>query len=183
MCLLFTGWKEKRWLSFSFQIIMFQEPGWLCTICQSQQQKRNSRSFVGMQFFPELANKILWSNRFVILENRFENYFLNTNSHCKYVIYFCICIQIKILKDSKKDKAAAKNHSRGVAFIEFSEHEHALVALRVLNNNPGNMITQYIHSMLSCVLCQSSSVASLQTGSYVCFPFVTWSRRISCSCT
>ncbi|RWR96059.1 RNA-binding protein 28 isoform X1 [Cinnamomum micranthum f. kanehirae] len=44
--------------------------------------------------------------------------------------------QIKILKDSKKDKAAAKNHSRGVAFIEFSEHEHALVALRVLNNNP-----------------------------------------------
>ncbi|KAJ8572242.1 hypothetical protein K7X08_008753 [Anisodus acutangulus] len=26
--------------------------------------------------------------------------------------------------------------SRGVAFLEFSEHEHALVALRVLNNNP-----------------------------------------------
>ncbi|XP_077213938.1 RNA-binding (RRM/RBD/RNP motifs) family protein isoform X1 [Tasmannia lanceolata] len=44
--------------------------------------------------------------------------------------------QIKFLKDSKKANAITKNHSRGVAFVEFSEHEHALVALRVLNNNP-----------------------------------------------
>jgi nucleolar protein 4 len=44
--------------------------------------------------------------------------------------------QIKILSDSKKGKAVSKNHSRGVAFVEFTEHEHALVALRVLNNNP-----------------------------------------------
>lgn len=44
--------------------------------------------------------------------------------------------QIKFLKDVKKGQAVAKNHSRGVAFLEFSEHEHALVALRVLNNNP-----------------------------------------------
>ncbi|OVA08715.1 RNA recognition motif domain [Macleaya cordata] len=43
--------------------------------------------------------------------------------------------QIKILKDSKDGKVA-KNYSRGVAFIEFTEHQHALVALRVLNNNP-----------------------------------------------
>ncbi|KAI3977932.1 hypothetical protein MKX01_034932 [Papaver californicum] len=43
--------------------------------------------------------------------------------------------QIKILKESK-DAKAAKNYSRGVAFIEFTEHQHALVALRVLNNNP-----------------------------------------------
>lgn len=41
-------------------------------------------------------------------------------------------IQVSILKDKAKD-----NRSRGVAFVEFSEHEHALVALRVLNNNPG----------------------------------------------
>jgi nucleolar protein 4 len=27
--------------------------------------------------------------------------------------------------------------SRGAAFVEFTEHQHALVALRVLNNNPG----------------------------------------------
>ncbi|XP_042483223.1 RNA-binding protein 28-like isoform X1 [Macadamia integrifolia] len=44
--------------------------------------------------------------------------------------------QIKFLKDSKKGKVIQKNHSRGVAFVEFSEHQHALVALRVLNNNP-----------------------------------------------
>ncbi|XP_043709342.1 RNA-binding protein 28 isoform X2 [Telopea speciosissima] len=44
--------------------------------------------------------------------------------------------QIKFLKDSKKGKVIQKNHSRGVAFVEFTEHQHALVALRVLNNNP-----------------------------------------------
>lgn len=44
--------------------------------------------------------------------------------------------QIKFLKDVKKGKLLTKNHSCGVAFVEFSEHEHALVALRVLNNNP-----------------------------------------------
>lgn len=40
--------------------------------------------------------------------------------------------QVKILKDEKKG-----GKSRGVAFVEFSEHQHALVALRMLNNNPG----------------------------------------------
>ncbi|XP_022135784.1 RNA-binding protein 28 isoform X2 [Momordica charantia] len=44
--------------------------------------------------------------------------------------------QIKFLKDVKKGKVLTKNHSCGVAFVEFSEHQHALVALRVLNNNP-----------------------------------------------
>ncbi|KAI3843167.1 hypothetical protein MKX03_026957 [Papaver bracteatum] len=43
--------------------------------------------------------------------------------------------QVKIVKESK-DAKKPKNHSRGVAFIEFTEHQHALVALRVLNNNP-----------------------------------------------
>lgn len=47
-------------------------------------------------------------------------------------------MQIKFLKDKKKGTVDTKNnHSRGVAFVEFTEHEHALVALRVLNNNPG----------------------------------------------
>lgn len=49
-------------------------------------------------------------------------------------------MQIKFLKDVKKGKVVTKNHSRGVAFVEFTEHQHALVALRVLNNNPGNDI-------------------------------------------
>ncbi|XP_028081662.1 RNA-binding protein 28 isoform X2 [Camellia sinensis] len=44
--------------------------------------------------------------------------------------------QIKFLKDSKKGEVVKQNHSRGVAFVEFTEHQHALVALRVLNNNP-----------------------------------------------
>ncbi|XP_076944655.1 uncharacterized protein LOC143615415 [Bidens hawaiensis] len=51
--------------------------------------------------------------------------------------------QIKLLKDSVKGKELSKNHSRGVAFIEFSEHQHALVALRVLNNNPETFIPEH----------------------------------------
>ncbi|CAA2976680.1 RNA-binding 28 [Olea europaea subsp. europaea] len=43
--------------------------------------------------------------------------------------------QLKLLKD-KKGKEGEKSRPRGVAFIEFTEHQHALVALRVLNNNP-----------------------------------------------
>lgn len=48
-------------------------------------------------------------------------------------------MQIKFLKDVKKGKVVTKNHSRGVAFVELTEHQHALVALRVLNNNPGKV--------------------------------------------
>ncbi|KAG9130427.1 hypothetical protein Leryth_004369 [Lithospermum erythrorhizon] len=51
--------------------------------------------------------------------------------------------QIKILKDLKKGNDATKDFSRGVAFIEFTEHEHALVALRVLNNNPGTFGSEH----------------------------------------
>ncbi|GMH18168.1 hypothetical protein Nepgr_020009 [Nepenthes gracilis] len=51
--------------------------------------------------------------------------------------------QIKFLKDTKKEKVVTKNHSRGVAFVEFTEHQHALVALRVLNNNPGTFCLEH----------------------------------------
>ncbi|CAH8392055.1 unnamed protein product [Eruca vesicaria subsp. sativa] len=44
--------------------------------------------------------------------------------------------QIKFLQNEKKGKVDTKNYSRGVAFVEFTEYDHALVALRVLNNNP-----------------------------------------------
>ncbi|KAI3875300.1 hypothetical protein MKX03_000727 [Papaver bracteatum] len=43
--------------------------------------------------------------------------------------------QIKFLNETKAAKTT-KNYSRRVAFIQFTEHQHALVALRVLNNNP-----------------------------------------------
>lgn len=44
--------------------------------------------------------------------------------------------KVKLLKDAKKEKVSVQKYSRGVAFVDFEEHEHALVALRVLNNNP-----------------------------------------------
>ncbi|KAL6894270.1 hypothetical protein ACP4OV_008368 [Aristida adscensionis] len=44
--------------------------------------------------------------------------------------------KVNILKNEKKGKVDVQKHSRGVAFVDFQEHEHALVALRVLNNNP-----------------------------------------------
>jgi nucleolar protein 4 len=47
--------------------------------------------------------------------------------------------KVNILKNEKKSSSTAQKHSRGVAFVDFQEHEHALVALRVLNNNPGTL--------------------------------------------
>ncbi|KAJ3705519.1 hypothetical protein LUZ61_009224 [Rhynchospora tenuis] len=45
--------------------------------------------------------------------------------------------KVDILKnDKKKGELRANKHSRGVAFVDFKEHQHAIVALRVLNNNP-----------------------------------------------
>ncbi|CAL9759836.1 unnamed protein product [Musa acuminata subsp. burmannicoides] len=41
----------------------------------------------------------------------------------------------KPMKDVKKGKVFIKKHSHGVGFVDFKEHEHVLVALRVLNNN------------------------------------------------
>lgn len=62
-------------------------------------------------------------------------------------------MQIKFLQNEKKGKVDTKNYSRGVAFVEFTEHEHALVALRVLNNNPGKYFLRLIfHQALSTFL-------------------------------
>ena len=46
--------------------------------------------------------------------------------------------QVKILKDADKaGEAKAKSaKSKGFAFVELTDHEHALCALRQLNNNP-----------------------------------------------
>ena len=52
---------------------------------------------------------------------------------------------MNILKNEKK---GVQKHSRGVAFVDFQEHEHALVALRVLNNNPGTLCSTAL------ILCQ-----------------------------
>lgn len=44
--------------------------------------------------------------------------------------------QAKILREEAASGARAPAKSRGRGFIEFSEHEHAMAALRHLNNNP-----------------------------------------------
>ncbi|KAK6946288.1 RNA recognition motif domain, partial [Dillenia turbinata] len=44
--------------------------------------------------------------------------------------------QVKLLGNSIKENVKSKSRFHRVAFVEFSEHQHALVALRVLNNNP-----------------------------------------------
>jgi hypothetical protein len=58
---------------------------------------------------------------------------------------------VNILNNEKKGKGAAQKHSRGVAFVDFQEHEHALVALRVLNNNPGTLLyTHHFSGLCHC---------------------------------
>jgi nucleolar protein 4 len=42
----------------------------------------------------------------------------------------------KVVRDMESAKAGKEPRSRGYGFVEFSEHVHALAALRVLNNNP-----------------------------------------------
>ena len=45
-------------------------------------------------------------------------------------------LQVKILRDPERRDAEGQPSSRGLAFVEFADHEHALCALRELNNNP-----------------------------------------------
>jgi len=45
-------------------------------------------------------------------------------------------LHAKLLYDKTKSDENGKPRSKGMGFIEFTEHEHALNALRALNNNP-----------------------------------------------
>lgn len=45
-------------------------------------------------------------------------------------------MQCVILRDTEKKDAKGQAKSRGCAFVEFESHEHALVCLRQMNNNP-----------------------------------------------
>ena len=45
-------------------------------------------------------------------------------------------MQVKILREASKLGKDGKPLSKGLGFVEFTEHEHALCALRQLNNNP-----------------------------------------------
>ncbi len=44
--------------------------------------------------------------------------------------------QVKILRNEDKKGGDGVAASRGMAFVELDDHEHALCALRSLNNNP-----------------------------------------------
>ena len=44
--------------------------------------------------------------------------------------------QVKILMDEERPDPDGNPRSKGIGFVEFTEHEHALCALRQLNNNP-----------------------------------------------
>lgn len=48
----------------------------------------------------------------------------------------------KLLFDPTRPDANGKPRSRGIGFVEFAEHEHALAALRALNNNPTTFTSQ-----------------------------------------
>ncbi|KAJ0982813.1 hypothetical protein J5N97_011068 [Dioscorea zingiberensis] len=91
----------------------------------------------------------LQSPKFHISRTRLVIYNLPKTMTQKEVMKLCVdavlsraCKQnpviqkVKILKDAKKGSVSVKKHPRAVAFVDFEEHDHALVALRVLNNNP-----------------------------------------------
>ncbi|CAI7816605.1 unnamed protein product, partial [Closterium sp. NIES-53] len=44
--------------------------------------------------------------------------------------------QVKVLRETDRVGPDGKPRSKGAAFIEFSEHQHAVAALRALNNHP-----------------------------------------------
>ena len=43
---------------------------------------------------------------------------------------------VHLLRDSERVDASRSPKSRGIGFVLFEDHEHALRALRKLNNNP-----------------------------------------------
>ena len=63
--------------------------------------------------------------------------------------------QVKVLRNANKVNAAGKQASKGLAFVEFSEHEHAVCALRQLNNNPapfGALLSTPVTSCAPCIV-------------------------------
>lgn len=79
--------------------------------------------------------------------------------------------------DKKPLKGQVMGQSLGYGFVQFKEHEHALHALRYLNNNPEifgpNKVKFYnsikdIKSLLACV-CSTASVFIFRFSKIVLF--------------
>jgi hypothetical protein len=69
----------------------------------------------------------------------------NDASLCHLLVLWsklCFChisfsiLQVKVLRDPAKKDSKGNPQGKGIAFAEFSDPEHALCALRQLNNNP-----------------------------------------------
>ncbi|KMZ60112.1 putative RNA-binding protein [Zostera marina] len=101
---------------------------------RSELSKINSIRLQNVLFHVSRTRLIVYNIPKSMTENRLKEIFINAvisrASKQNPVI-----LQIKLLKNSKKGKVN-ENYTRGVGFVEFKDHEHALVALRVLNNNP-----------------------------------------------
>lgn len=55
--------------------------------------------------------------------------------------------------DKKPQKGQVMGQSLGYGFVQFHEHEHALAALRYLNNNPdifGSHKVRFCNEVLKC---------------------------------
>uniref|UniRef100_A0A915JQB0 RRM domain-containing protein n=1 Tax=Romanomermis culicivorax TaxID=13658 RepID=A0A915JQB0_ROMCU len=48
----------------------------------------------------------------------------------------CVIKECRVMRDLDRTNNQGKGKSRGYAFVEFDQHEHALACLKALNNNP-----------------------------------------------
>jgi len=61
---------------------------------------------------------------------------LLANAESLLVPLLTLILQVKVLRDPTKKDSKGNPQGKGIAFAEFSDPEHALCALRQLNNNP-----------------------------------------------
>lgn len=54
-------------------------------------------------------------------------------------------LQCRVMYDRKPEKGQVMGQSLGYGFVQFVEHEHALSALRYLNNNPNIFGSHKVH--------------------------------------
>ena len=85
--------------------------------------------------------------------------------------------QAKILRDPERiEPADGLPRSRGLGFVEFTQHDHAICALRQLNNNPAPFSKTY-----SCTDKPSSYCFCYYNLACCCLSFLqaSWPTRVS----
>ncbi len=74
--------------------------------------------------------------------------------------------QAKVLRDAERTTSDGSQRSKGIGFVEFTQHEDALVALRQLNNNPdvfGMDIGFYLQLQVSNMYHMTSTIVITTT--------------------